>query len=144
MQGRRPEEVPARHEHDELAYEIPAPIDEGEIDSSASPSVQLRVDSRKMRVLDPEISVDKRAEIQQTMEGTAVLDVAHFREISYRSTAISWAVTIGVTADESNPIFCSQTGAQSTVPSGKQSERRGESAEMRDKTREQLRAPPEK
>src|ERR1700678_1167209 len=70
-------------------HEIQAPIDEGEIYSSASPSVQLRVDSRKMRVLDPEISVDKRAEIQHTMEGNAVLDVEHFPEISYRSTAIT-------------------------------------------------------
>jgi hypothetical protein len=70
-------------------HEIQAPIDEGKIDSSASPSVQLRVDLRKMRVLDPDISVDKRAEIQQTMEGTAVLDVAHFPEVSYRSTAIT-------------------------------------------------------
>src|ERR1019366_3778368 len=70
-------------------HEIQAPIDEGKIDSSASPSVQLRVDSRKMRVLDPEISVDKRAEIQHTMEGNAVLDVEHFPEISYRSTAIT-------------------------------------------------------
>jgi hypothetical protein len=68
-------------------HEIRAPIDEGKIDSSASPSVQLRVDSRKMRVLDPEISVDKRAEIQHTMEGNAVLDVEHFPKISYRSTA---------------------------------------------------------
>src|SRR5271168_4726812 len=55
-------------------HEIQAPIDEGKIDSYASPSVQLRVDSRKMHVLDPETSVDKRAEIQHTMEGTAVLD----------------------------------------------------------------------
>jgi polyisoprenoid-binding protein YceI len=70
-------------------HEIQAPIDEGKIDSSASPSVQLRVDSRKMRVLDPDISVEKRTEIQHTMEGTAVLDVAHFPEISYRSTAIA-------------------------------------------------------
>jgi hypothetical protein len=69
-------------------HEIQAPIEEGKIDASASPSVQLRVDSRKMRVLDPEISVDKRAEIQHTMEGDAVLDVVHFPEISYRSTAI--------------------------------------------------------
>jgi polyisoprenoid-binding protein YceI len=70
-------------------HEIEAPIDDGKIDSSASPSVQLRVDSRKMRVLDPGISVDTRAQIQQTMEGTGVLDVAHFPEISYRSTAIT-------------------------------------------------------
>jgi polyisoprenoid-binding protein YceI len=70
-------------------HEIQAPIDEGKVDSSASPSVQLRVDSRKMRVLDPEVSIDKRAEIQHTMEGNAVLDVEHFPEISYRSTAIT-------------------------------------------------------
>jgi hypothetical protein len=54
-----------------------------------SPSIPLRVDSRKMRVPDPEISVDKRAEIQHRTEGNAVLDVEHFPEISYRSTAIT-------------------------------------------------------
>jgi hypothetical protein len=70
-------------------HEIKAPIEEGGIDSSANPSVQLRLDSRKLRVLDPDISADHRAEIQHTMEGTAVLDVAHFPEISYRSTAIT-------------------------------------------------------
>jgi len=70
-------------------HEIEAPIDEGKIDSSVSPSVQLRVDSRKMRVLDPEISADKRAQIQQTMQGAAVLDTEHFPEISFRSAAIT-------------------------------------------------------
>jgi hypothetical protein len=70
-------------------HQIRAAIDEGGIDSSANPSVQLRLDSRKMRVLDPDISADNRTEIQHTMEGTAVLDVAHFPEISYRSTAIT-------------------------------------------------------
>ena len=70
-------------------HEIQAPIDQGKIDSSASPSVQLRVDSRKMRVLDPETSADKRAQIQQTMEGATVLDVEHFPDISFRSTAIT-------------------------------------------------------
>jgi polyisoprenoid-binding protein YceI len=45
--------------------------------------------SHKMRVLDPKISVDKRAEIQQTMEGNAVFDAAHFPEISYSSSAMS-------------------------------------------------------
>ena len=70
-------------------HEIRAAIDEGWIDSSANPSVQLRLDSRKMRVLDPDISVHNRAEIQHTMDGTAVLDVEQFPEISYRSTAIT-------------------------------------------------------
>jgi hypothetical protein len=41
-------------------HEIRAAIDEGWIDSSANPSVQLRLDSRKMRVLDPDISVHNR------------------------------------------------------------------------------------
>jgi hypothetical protein len=70
-------------------HEIQAPIAEGAIDSSVNPSVQLRLDSRKMRVLDPGISPDSRAQIQHTMEGVAVLDVEHFPEISYRSTAIT-------------------------------------------------------
>jgi polyisoprenoid-binding protein YceI len=70
-------------------HEIQAPIAEGKIDSSAKPSVQIRVDARKMRVLDPEISADKRAEIQKTMQGAGVLDVEKFPEISYQSSSIT-------------------------------------------------------
>src|SRR5258706_4754305 len=70
-------------------HEMQAPIEEGKIDSSSSPSVQLRVDSRKMRVLDPDISAGKRAEIQQTMHSDKVLDVEKFPEISYQSTAVT-------------------------------------------------------
>src|SRR5258706_13220164 len=70
-------------------HEIQAPIEEGKIDSSSSPGVQLRVDSRKMRVLDPDISADKRAEIQHTMHSSKALDVEKFPEISYESTAVT-------------------------------------------------------
>jgi polyisoprenoid-binding protein YceI len=70
-------------------HEIQAPMDEGKIDSSGSASVQLRVDSRKMRVLDPDTPADKRAEIQHTMQSSAVLDVEKFPEISYQSTAVT-------------------------------------------------------
>jgi hypothetical protein len=70
-------------------HEIQAPIDEGRIDSSATPSVQLRVDSRKMSVLDPGVSADDRAQIQHTMQSAAVLDVERFPEISYQSTAVT-------------------------------------------------------
>src|SRR3984893_1752457 len=70
-------------------HEIEAPIAEGKIDSSGNPSVQLRVESGKMRVLDPEIAADKRAEIQHTMQSDAVLDVEKFPEISYQSTAVT-------------------------------------------------------
>jgi YceI-like domain len=75
-------------------HEVEAPIEEGKIeegkaDSSAHASVQLRVDSRKMRVLDPEVSADKRAEIQHTMQGPTVLDVEKFPTISYESTSVT-------------------------------------------------------
>ncbi len=70
-------------------HEIEAPIAEGKIDASAHASVQLRVDSRKMRVLDPEIAADKRAEIQHTMQSAKVLDVEKFSDISYQSTAVT-------------------------------------------------------
>jgi polyisoprenoid-binding protein YceI len=70
-------------------HEIQAPLEEGRIDSSGHASVQLRVDSRKMRVLDPEISADKRAEIQHTMESAEVLDAEKFPEISYESTSVT-------------------------------------------------------
>ncbi len=70
-------------------HEIQAPIDGGEINSSADRSVQLRIDARKMRVLDPEISVSTRADIQNTMEGAEVLDAEHFPKITYDSTAIT-------------------------------------------------------
>jgi polyisoprenoid-binding protein YceI len=64
-------------------------IDEGKIDSSDHASVQLRVDSRKMRVLDPEIAADKRAEIQHTMLSATVLDAEKFPEISYQSSSVT-------------------------------------------------------
>jgi len=66
-------------------HEVEAPIEEGKVDSSAHASVQLRVDSRKMRVLDPDTAADKRAEIQHTMLSDKVLDVEKFPEISYQS-----------------------------------------------------------
>jgi polyisoprenoid-binding protein YceI len=42
-----------------------------------------------MRVLDPEVSAGKRAEIQHTMQGASVLDVEKFPEISYQSTTVT-------------------------------------------------------
>jgi len=71
-------------------HEIQAPLEEGKIEEGSAPaSVQLRVDSRKMRVLDPDIPTDKRSEIQQTMQGASVLDVEKFPEISYQSTTVT-------------------------------------------------------
>jgi polyisoprenoid-binding protein YceI len=69
-------------------HEIEAPITEGTIDPSAN-AVHLRVDSRKIRVLDREITADKRAEIQDTMQSATVLDVERFPDISYQSTTVT-------------------------------------------------------
>jgi polyisoprenoid-binding protein YceI len=70
-------------------HEIEAPITEGTIDASDHASVQLRVESAKMRVLDPEIRADARADIQQTMQSAKVLDVEKFPDISYQSTSVT-------------------------------------------------------
>lgn len=70
-------------------HEIEAPITEGAVDFSGSPKATLRVDARKLSVLDPEASAGTRAKIQETMEGPAVLDSEHFPEISFRSTSVA-------------------------------------------------------
>ncbi|MFZ1918544.1 MAG: YceI family protein [Terriglobales bacterium] len=69
-------------------HEIQAPIQSGEVKQSDSPSVDLRVDARKLRVLDPEVSEGTRAQIQDTMQGNQVLDVGHFPEIRFQSTSV--------------------------------------------------------
>lgn len=69
-------------------HEIDAPIESGEVSQSENPSVDLRVDARKLRVLDPEASENTRADIQKTMQGPQVLDADHFPEIHFMSTAV--------------------------------------------------------
>ena len=72
-------------------HEISAPIQEGSFDS-ANPSVQLKVDTRKLRVVDKDVSDKDRAEIQQTMLGSKVLDSERFPEIRFRSTTVEHLV----------------------------------------------------
>jgi polyisoprenoid-binding protein YceI len=69
-------------------HEIQAPIQSGEVNESDPASVELRVDAQKLQVLDPELSEGTRAQIQDTMNGIQVLDVAHFPEIRFRSTSV--------------------------------------------------------
>ena len=69
-------------------HEIEAPIEAGEVSESGSLSAQLRVDARKLRVLDPEASTDTRAKVQETMLGPEVLDTGRFPEIDFKSTAV--------------------------------------------------------
>lgn len=69
-------------------HEIDAPIEGGEVDESGAPSVELRVDARKLRVVDSEASTDTRAKIQETMLGPQVLDGNRFPDIHFKSTQV--------------------------------------------------------
>jgi polyisoprenoid-binding protein YceI len=71
------------HNHD-----IEAPIVSGDVQTAGSSSVELRVDARKLRVLDPELSESTRARIQKTMEGPQVLDADRFPEIHFLSNEV--------------------------------------------------------
>ncbi len=68
-------------------HEIRAPIAAGTIDEGAR-SVELRIDARQLKVLDPQLAPDKRAEVQERMLGPEVLDVAHYPEIVFHSTQV--------------------------------------------------------
>jgi polyisoprenoid-binding protein YceI len=66
----------------------------------ASPrSIEVMVRSADLRLLDPGLSAERRAEVQARMLGREVLDVATFPEIAFESTAIEpvgadrWQVT---------------------------------------------------
>jgi polyisoprenoid-binding protein YceI len=67
------------HNHD-----IAAPIAEGSFDE-ANPSVRLRIDSRRLRVIDKDVSEQDRTKIQETMLGPEVLDSRRFPEIVFES-----------------------------------------------------------
>jgi polyisoprenoid-binding protein YceI len=88
----------AAHDH-----EVAAPIASGTIDQSAGPSVALKIDARKMKVLDPKVSNKDRAEIQQTMLSEKVLHATRYPEIAFTSTSIrpagrkKWTVTGNLT-----------------------------------------------
>jgi polyisoprenoid-binding protein YceI len=69
-------------------HEIEAPLASGEVSEFDNPSVKLRVDTRKLRVLDPEASGDTRDKIQATMLGPQVLEADRFPEVRFQSTAV--------------------------------------------------------
>src|SRR5262249_53703399 len=78
---------------------INAPIARSSISEDAPLAVAVTVRSADLRVLDPGLSADRRAEIQARMLGSEVLDAPRFPEISFVSTAIvpsgeqRWQVT---------------------------------------------------
>ena len=68
-------------------HEINAPIRQGGIDEEKQ-TVDLNVDARSLRVVDPGVSASERAQIQATMLGPKVLDSDKFQEIKFHSTSV--------------------------------------------------------
>jgi YceI-like domain len=71
-------------------HEVEAPISEGFIDE-ATRRVKFVVESQRLKVLDPQLSPDKRQQVQERMLGSDVLDVGQFPRISFESTAVEQA-----------------------------------------------------
>ena len=68
-------------------HEIQAPIASGAVNEAAR-TVELKIDVRRMRVLDPNLSADKRSQVQEKMLSPDVLDPDRYSEISFRSTRV--------------------------------------------------------
>jgi len=69
-------------------HEIEARGLEGQVINTEKQQVSLRIDTRKIKVLDPGVSADDRSQVQQTMEGPQVLDISRFPEIRFQSTSV--------------------------------------------------------
>ncbi len=69
------------HEH-----EVRAPIHGGTADTGSHPAVEIHVNAAELRVIDKGESDKDRAEVQETMLGSEVLDSEHQREIVFKST----------------------------------------------------------
>src|ERR1051326_2467026 len=68
-------------------HEVRAPIQKGAFDEQKR-SVEFQVESRELKVLDPDGSDSERSQVQHTMRGPKVLDSEQFKEISFHSTSI--------------------------------------------------------
>jgi polyisoprenoid-binding protein YceI len=68
-------------------HEVEARIAGGTLDAKNG-QLRLAVDSRQMQVLDPQLSPDKRRQVQERMLGPEVLDSTRFPEIIFESTRV--------------------------------------------------------
>lgn len=67
-------------------HEVRAPIASGTVDEGAR-TVEFTVDARKLKVLDPNLSADKRSQVQKKMLSPDVLDPDRYREIKFHSSS---------------------------------------------------------
>ena len=70
-------------------HEIEAPIASGSVDLGAPAAVELRIETARLRVLDPEVGAGTRAEIERTMLGPQVLAAAQYPEIDFVSRHVA-------------------------------------------------------
>jgi polyisoprenoid-binding protein YceI len=68
-------------------HEIEAPIAQGTINESAG-QVKFTVETKRMKVLDPQMKPERRQDVQERMLGPDVLDVARFPEITFESSSV--------------------------------------------------------
>ena len=68
-------------------HEIRAPIASGSLDENGK-RVEFVIDSRKLVVLDPNLSSDKRQQVQDRMLGPEVLDSSQFHEIRFTTDSV--------------------------------------------------------
>src|SRR5215472_325156 len=68
-------------------HEIRAPLSSGFLDESAQ-RVEVVIDSRKLEVLDPNLSPEKRQQVQERMLGPEVLDSDRFPEIRLEASSV--------------------------------------------------------
>jgi hypothetical protein len=69
-------------------HTIKAPIASGSISEEPPRFIELAIRSAALIVLDPNLSPEKRAEVQTKMLGPEVLDVTAFPEITFSSSMI--------------------------------------------------------
>jgi polyisoprenoid-binding protein YceI len=68
-------------------HEIRGPVTQGFVDENAS-TVDIVIDARHLRVLDPNSAPEDREAVQTRMLGTDVLDVSRYPEIHFTSTSV--------------------------------------------------------
>jgi hypothetical protein len=68
---------------------IKAPIAGGTMSDEPPFGIEVTVRTADLRVLDPTLAPDRRAEVQARMLSADVLDVARFPDITFTSTAIA-------------------------------------------------------
>jgi len=69
-------------------HTIRAPFARGTIRDTSPLGVDIAVRTADLRVLDPNLSPAKRAEVQTRMMGTEVLNAAQFSEVTFASTRV--------------------------------------------------------